>query len=62
MANGQEAGLAWECLVRGNLDQVECEKTRKALLDYCGQDTTAMVRLARWSGRMTRDRESASRR
>ena len=42
VANGQAAGLAWEALVhRGN----ECEGTRKALLDYCGQDTMAMVRL-----------------
>jgi hypothetical protein len=31
--------------VRGSLDQVERKGTRKALLDYCGQDTLAMVRL-----------------
>ena len=40
-----DAGLAWESLVRGGLDQTEREKTRKALLDYCGQDTLALVRL-----------------
>jgi hypothetical protein len=45
VANGTDAGVAWESLVRGNFDQVEREKTRKALLDYCGQDTMAMVRL-----------------
>jgi hypothetical protein len=45
VANGQEAGLAWESLVRGNLDGAEHEKVRKALLDYCGQDTLALVRL-----------------
>jgi uncharacterized protein DUF2779 len=45
VGNGTEAGVAWEKLVRGGLDQVEREKTRKALLDYCGQDTLAMVRL-----------------
>jgi hypothetical protein len=45
VANGTDAGLAWESLVRGNLDQVEREKTREALLEYCGQDTLAMVRL-----------------
>ena len=45
VGNGTEAGVAWEKLVRGSLDQVEREKTRKALLDYCGQDTMAMVRL-----------------
>jgi predicted RecB family nuclease len=45
VANGQDAGLAWESLVRGNLDGAEHEKVRKALLDYCGQDTLALVRL-----------------
>jgi Domain of unknown function(DUF2779) len=45
VANGQDAGTAWESLVRGSLDQVERERTRKALLDYCGQDTLALVRL-----------------
>jgi hypothetical protein len=45
VAEGQGAGIAWESLVRGGLDQAECETTRKALLDYCGQDTLAMVRL-----------------
>jgi hypothetical protein len=32
VADGQQAGVAWESLVRGSLDQVEREKTRKALL------------------------------
>ena len=45
VANGQDAGLAWESLVRGSLDQTERDKIRKALLDYCGQDTMAMVKL-----------------
>lgn len=45
VANGQDAGLAWERLIRGGLDQVESERVRKALLEYCGQDTLAMVRL-----------------
>ena len=45
IANGQAAGLAWESLVRGNLDQVQRDETRKALLDYCGKDTLALVRL-----------------
>ena len=39
------AGLAWESLVRGGLDEDEHEKIRKALLDYCGQDTLGMVRM-----------------
>ena len=45
VANGQDAGLAWESLVHGGLDQFEREKTQTALLDYCGQDTLAMVKL-----------------
>jgi hypothetical protein len=45
VANGQDAGLAWESLVRGGLDCDERDRIRKALLDYCGQDTLAMVRL-----------------
>lgn len=43
VADGQAAGLAWESLVRGSLDASERDKIRKALLDYCGQDTLAMV-------------------
>ena len=45
VANGQQAGVAWESLVRESLDASERDKIRKALLDYCGQDTLAMVRL-----------------
>ena len=45
VANGQNAGLAWESLVRGILDQPERDRVRRALLDYCGQDTFAIVRL-----------------
>ncbi len=45
VANGQEAGLAWEALVRGQLDCAERDRIRKALLDYCALDTQAMIRL-----------------
>jgi predicted RecB family nuclease len=45
VANGQDAGLAWESLVRGGLDQPERERTRQALLDYCGKDTLALVKV-----------------
>jgi predicted RecB family nuclease len=45
VADGTEAGLAWESLVRGSLDQAERERIEKALLAYCGQDTLALVRL-----------------
>jgi len=45
VADGQQAGLAWESLVRGTLEQGERDKIKKALLEYCGQDTLAMVKL-----------------
>jgi predicted RecB family nuclease len=45
VANGQDAGVAWGLLIRGTVDAVERGKIEKALLDYCGQDTLAMVRL-----------------
>ena len=40
-----DAGLAWESLVRGNLDGVERDRFEKALLEYCGQDTLALIKL-----------------
>jgi hypothetical protein len=51
VADGTDAGLAWESMVRGNLDQPERDRIEKALRDYCGQDTLAMVKLVtklRW--------------
>ena len=45
VANGQDAGLAWESLVRGGLNCDERERVEKGLRAYCGQDTLAMVRL-----------------
>jgi hypothetical protein len=45
VGGGQDAGLAWESVVRGTVDEAERERTRKALLDYCAQDTLALVRL-----------------
>jgi predicted RecB family nuclease len=45
VANGQDAGLAWKSLLRGVLDQKDHDMIKKALLDYCGQDTIALLRL-----------------
>ena len=45
VTDGQAAGLAWELLARGGLDRDEEDRIRKALLDYCGQDTLGMIRL-----------------
>ncbi len=43
--NGQAAGLAWERMIGGKATETERMSMRKALLDYCGQDTLALVRL-----------------
>src|SRR5439155_21613363 len=43
VADGQDAGFSWESLVRGSLDQAQRDRIRKALLEYCGQDTLALV-------------------
>jgi predicted RecB family nuclease len=45
VADGQNAGQAWESLLRGGLDGDERDRITKALLDYCAQDTLALVRL-----------------
>lgn len=45
VANGQDAGLAWESLIRGGLHQIERDGVRKALLEYCRQDTLALAKL-----------------
>jgi predicted RecB family nuclease len=45
VADGQAAGLAWESLISGDCSEAERQRKRKALLDYCGQDTLGMVKL-----------------
>lgn len=45
VADGQNAGLAWETMVRGRVAHAEQERLRKALLAYCGQDTLGLIRL-----------------
>ena len=45
VANGTEAGVAWELLVQGNLDEPERNRIEKTLLDYCGQDTLALLKV-----------------
>ncbi len=45
VAEGGEAGLAYNTLVRGGLSASDRRKLREALLAYCGQDTLAMVKL-----------------
>jgi predicted RecB family nuclease len=43
--NGRSAGLAWETIIGGRVREAERQAKRQALLDYCGQDTLALVRL-----------------
>jgi predicted RecB family nuclease len=43
--NGQAAGVAWETMIRSNAGEPERQAKRKVLLDYCGQDTLALLRL-----------------
>jgi hypothetical protein len=45
VAGGQGAGIAWESMIRGGLGQSERDKTKNALLDYCGQDTLALAKM-----------------
>jgi len=45
VGDGNAAGLAWESLIGGDCSEVERKRKRKALLDYCGQDTLAMLKL-----------------
>jgi hypothetical protein len=51
VANGQAAEVAWESMVHGTLSPSERKHIKKALLDYCAQDTLA---LARFLGRLRR--------
>jgi predicted RecB family nuclease len=43
--DGQAAGLAWESMISNGVTDSERQAKRKALLEYCGQDTLALVKL-----------------
>ncbi len=45
VSEGAEAGLAWETMIRGNMDANERSSLRAAFLAYCKLDTLAMARL-----------------
>lgn len=45
VADGVDAGLTWESLIRGSMDQAEYERLRNALIDYCRQDTFALFQI-----------------
>jgi hypothetical protein len=56
VSEGNEAGLAWEKMVRAATGSEERKRLRNALLAYCKQDTLAMVRLLEVSYEHARDR------
>ncbi|HEY4843489.1 MAG TPA: DUF2779 domain-containing protein [Terriglobales bacterium] len=43
--NGQAAGVAWQSMISLGVTDAERQAKRKALLEYCGQDTLALVKL-----------------
>jgi hypothetical protein len=45
VAEGSDAGLAWEKMIHGEVDSAERKRLREALLAYCKQDTLGMVLL-----------------
>jgi predicted RecB family nuclease len=53
IADGGQAGLAWDRLVRGGLDAAEGDRLREALRAYCAQDTRAMACLLGFLRRAT---------
>jgi hypothetical protein len=45
VANGTDAGVAWQRMIRGECDPAERQRLRLSLLAYCSQDTLAMVKI-----------------
>lgn len=45
IANGEDAGLGWDNMIRSTVGGAERERWRNALLAYCCQDTLAMVQV-----------------
>ena len=56
VAEGNEAGLAWEKMVQEEVGTEERRRLREALLAYCRQDTLAMAKLLEVLYEHTRDR------
>jgi predicted RecB family nuclease len=45
VGDGQAAGVVWERLISDRCGEIEHKRSRKALQDYCAQDTLGMIRL-----------------
>ena len=43
VADGSDAGIAWDMMIRGGLDAESRDRLKSALMKYCGEDTWAMV-------------------
>ena len=56
VAEGNEAGLAWEKMLHAEVGSEERKRLRDALRAYCKQDTLAMVRLLEVLSEHARDR------
>jgi len=56
VAEGNEAGLAWEKMVHAEAGSEERKRLREVLLAYCRQDTLAMAKLLEALYEHTRDR------
>jgi hypothetical protein len=56
VAEGNEAGLAWEKTVHAEVGSEERRRLRDALLAYCKQDTLGMAKLPEVLYEHTRDR------
>jgi hypothetical protein len=56
VAEGSDAGLAWEKMVHAEAGSEERGRLRDALLAYCKQDTLAVAKLPEVLYEHTRDR------
>lgn len=45
VANGGQAGLAWETFMHGKLDSLSRKRMKNSLLAYCRQDTLALAQI-----------------
>jgi hypothetical protein len=43
VAHGGQVGLVWDRMIRGSVDAEKQRRLKSALLQYCRQDTLAMV-------------------
>ncbi len=45
VSEGKAAGIVWESLIASDCEEAKRQRKRNALLDYCGQDTLALLKL-----------------